>query len=192
MTKEYICNLCNKCIFTKSDYDKHKNRKNPCISLEEIEKINSLKNLNNDKQDILRQIFKRCLDILRDNEGLTGEKALRNLSYLLILKLIEYHFGSNINIDDYNYDFSDIIDEQVEKFKEDLLKNVRFSKLTEVKEEDLLISLEKFIKNLNNDKQDILRQIFKRCLDILRDKTRGLTGEKALRNLSYLLILKIN
>ena len=146
MTKEYICNLCNKVFLQKSDYDKHKNRKNPCISLEEIEKINSLKNLNNDKQDILRQIFKRCLDILRDNEGLTGEKALRNLSYLLILKLIEYHFGSNINIDDYNYDFSDIIDEQVEKFKEDLLKNVRFSKLTEVKEEDLLYN----IKNVWN------------------------------------------
>jgi len=42
---------------------------------------------------------------LRDNEGLTGEKALRTLSYLLILKLLESHFGGEINIDDYEYDF---------------------------------------------------------------------------------------
>ena len=37
----------------------------------------------------LTNIFKSCLNTLRDNEGLTGEKALRNMSYLLILKLIE-------------------------------------------------------------------------------------------------------
>ncbi len=35
------------------------------------------------------KVFDHCLDILRDNEGLTGEKALRNMSYILTLALIE-------------------------------------------------------------------------------------------------------
>ena len=39
--------------------------------------------LNN--KTTLINVFKNCLNILRDNEGLTGEKALRNMSYLLIL-----------------------------------------------------------------------------------------------------------
>ncbi len=47
-----------------------------------------------DNKTIIINVFKYCLNILRDNEGLTGEKALRNLSYLLILKLIEPHFGN--------------------------------------------------------------------------------------------------
>ena len=58
---------------------------------------------------------------MRDNEGLTGEKALRTLSYLLILKLLEPHFGGEINIDDYEYDFSHIEDEMIEKHKNKLL-----------------------------------------------------------------------
>ena len=64
---------------------------------------------------------------MRDNEGLTGEKALRNLSYLLILKLLEPQFGNVIKIDDYEYDFDD--DEE----KEILLEIVRFSNLSNEK-----------------------------------------------------------
>jgi hypothetical protein len=39
---------------------------------------------------------------LRDNEGLTGDKALRNMSYFLILKLIEPRLGKEIDIDNSN------------------------------------------------------------------------------------------
>ena len=49
----------------------------------------------------LISVFKNCLNILRDNEGLTGEKALRTLSYLLILKLLEPQFDNGIEIDNY-------------------------------------------------------------------------------------------
>ena len=45
-----------------------------------------------DDKTTLINVFKSCLNVLRDNEGLTGEKALRNLSYLLILKLLEPQF----------------------------------------------------------------------------------------------------
>jgi len=85
---------------------------------------------NQDNRTTLINIFKFCLNTLRDNEGLTGEKALRNMSYLLILKLIEPRLGNEIDIDNYDYDFSYIEDEQVERHKNKLLQIVRFTNLT--------------------------------------------------------------
>jgi type I restriction-modification system DNA methylase subunit/restriction endonuclease S subunit len=85
----------------------------------------------------MQYIFKSCLNILRDNEGLTGEKALRTISYLLVLKLLEPQFGNEIDIDNYKYDFSHIVDEGVEIHKNKLLKIVRFSNLSTEKEEDI-------------------------------------------------------
>jgi len=75
-----------------------------------------------DNKTRLISVFKSCLNILRDNEGLTGEKALRTMSYLLILKLLEPHFGREINIDEYEYDFTHIEDEMIEKHKNKLLE----------------------------------------------------------------------
>ena len=40
-----------------------------------------------DNKNILINIFKNCLNTMRDYEGITGEKALRNMSYLFILKM---------------------------------------------------------------------------------------------------------
>jgi len=79
---------------------------------------------------------KSCLNILRV-EGLTGEKALRNMSYLLILKLLEPHFGREINIDEYEYDFTHIEDEMIEKHKNKLLEIVRFTHLANEKEDNI-------------------------------------------------------
>ena len=85
---------------------------------------------------------KSCLNVLRDREGLTGEKALRNFAYLLTLKLIEPQFGKNINIDEYEkYDLSDLEDDTVEETKLYLLKHVRFSNLSTLKEDDLTYML---------------------------------------------------
>ena len=84
----------------------------------------------------MQHIFKSCLNILRDNEGLTGEKALRTISYVLVLKLLEPQFENEIDIDTYNYDFSHI-DGVVETHKNILLKVVRFSNLSTEKEEDI-------------------------------------------------------
>jgi type I restriction-modification system DNA methylase subunit/restriction endonuclease S subunit len=81
------------------------------------------------------------LNILRDNEGLTGEKALRTLSYLLILKLLEPHFGGEIDIDNYNYDFSHIEDNMVDNHKNKLLKIVRFSILSIEKEDNIPVNM---------------------------------------------------
>jgi type I restriction-modification system DNA methylase subunit len=97
---------------------------------------------------VLISFFKTCLNILR-LEGLTGEKALRNLSYLLILKLIEPRLGNEIDIDNcIYYDFSHI-DNNVNLYKDKLLKLSRFSNL-------IVIDEFNFMNDLKNLWDDIL------------------------------------
>lgn len=138
MTTKYSCDLCKKVFKQKIDYERHKNKKTSCVTLEKLQDINKKKEIKMDNKGKLISLFKQCLDILRDNEGLTGDKALRNLSYLLILKLIEPHIGKDIDIDNYNeYDFSEYEDEAADKLKKKLLEIVRFSKLCNEKEDDI-------------------------------------------------------
>ena len=135
--KVYTCKLCKKTFKQKCDYDKHANKKAPCISLEACEAMIVKKDEGLDSKKGLTTFFKNCLDILRDNEGLTGEKALRNLSYLLILKLLEPHFGGIIDIDNYPYDLSCFADDDIEHNKSRLLSCVRFSNLSKEKEDNI-------------------------------------------------------
>lgn len=141
MPKTYSCELCKKVFNQKVDFTRHKNKKSPCITLNEIQQINQTKEIKMDNKNVLISVFKNCLNILRDNEGLTGEKALRTLSYMLILKLLEPHFGCEINIDNYEYDFSHIEDEMIEKHKNKLLKIVRFSNLANEKEDNIPVNM---------------------------------------------------
>jgi type I restriction-modification system DNA methylase subunit len=127
----YNCNLCDKIFNKKNDLTKHL----------------KMCNVNNNDNNKLITIFKSCLNILRDNEGLTGDKALRNLSYLLILKLIEPHLNNEINIDNYNYDFSHVNNDLIDMHKNKLLEIVRFSNLSKEPEVNLLT----YIKFLWND-----------------------------------------
>jgi len=141
MTKHYTCDLCKKVFNQKIDFTRHQSKKTPCITLNEMQQINLIQNIKMDNKTILISVFKNCLNILRDNEGLTGEKALRNLSYMLILKLLEPHFGNEINIDDYKYDFSHIEDEMIENHKNKLLEIVRFSNLSNEKEDNIPVNI---------------------------------------------------
>ena len=141
MSKQYSCDLCKKVFNQKIDFTRHQNKKAPCITLTEMQQISQTKEVKMDNKTKLISVFKMSLNILRDNEGLTGEKALRNLSYLLILKLLEPHFGGEINIDDYEYDFSHIEDEMIEKHKNKLLEIVRFSNLSNEKEDNIPVNM---------------------------------------------------
>jgi type I restriction-modification system DNA methylase subunit len=78
----------------------------------------------------LTNIFKYCLNVLRDNEGLTGEKALRTLNYLLILKMLEPAFDpltGSIDLDNYPYDF--LHEDSTAHYRSRLLQIARFSNL---------------------------------------------------------------
>lgn len=139
--EKYKCELCNKVFKQKIDYTRHANGKKSCISNEKIkDKINTSID-STKKNNNLKSIFDNCLDILRDNESLTGEKALRSLSKLIILRLLESKFGSEIDIDNYPYDFShyDGGIERQKREKEKLLKYVRFSNLAKVEENEIMI-----------------------------------------------------
>ena len=178
--KVYTCKLCKKTFKQKCDYDKHANKKAPCISLEACEAMIIKKDESLDSKKDLTTFFKNCLDLLRDNEGLTGEKALRNLSYLLILKLLEPHFGGIIDIDNYPYDLSCFADDDIEHNKSRLLSCVRFSNLSKEKEDnipnmmkylwDIILSVHPSTKNifLPEKKFDIQRQsTYKKIVDKL-------------------------
>jgi hypothetical protein len=67
MTTQYTCELCKKVFNQKVDYTRHKNKKSPCISLEEIQQITQTKEINLDNKNVLITTFKCCLNILRDN-----------------------------------------------------------------------------------------------------------------------------
>lgn len=137
----YTCEFCKKVFNQKIDFTRHQNKKASCISIDKMQEFTQSKEVKNDNKTTLISVFKSCLNILRDNEGLTGEKALRTLSYLLILKLLEPHFGDEINMDDYEYDFSHIEDEMIEKHKKKLLEIVRFSNLSNEKEDNIPVNM---------------------------------------------------
>ena len=82
--KSYSCELCKKVFTQKCDYTRHKIKKAPCISLEEMEQIAKAKEVSSDIKSQIINVFQSCLDIMRV-EGLTNEKALRNLSYFIVL-----------------------------------------------------------------------------------------------------------
>jgi type I restriction enzyme S subunit len=99
--------------------------------------VNEIKKVSVENKNSLSTLFNYCLDILRNNEHLTGDKALKNLAYLLDLRLLEHQFGKEIDIDNYEYDFSAYGDGISEDHKEKLLGFVRFSNLAKEKEENI-------------------------------------------------------
>jgi len=141
MSKQYSCDLCKKVFNQKIDFTRHKNKKAPCITLTEMQEINQIKEVKMDNKTTLVNTFNNIMDLLRDNEALVGPKALLNWIPLLILKMIEPHFGNEINIDDYEYDFSHIEDEMIEKHKNKLLEIVRFSNLSNEKEDNIPVNM---------------------------------------------------
>ena len=145
---KYVCDLCNKPFVQKNDYTRHRNGKKSCVSVEKLkERVeNEVKNemsVNNSIKK-LQTVFDACLDILRDSEHLTGDKALRTLARLLILRLIEPKFGKEIDIDGYDYRFEEKYDDDViEEIRKHRLSNVRFSAFSYLKEDDIMSTMKK-------------------------------------------------
>jgi type I restriction-modification system DNA methylase subunit/restriction endonuclease S subunit len=117
------------------------------VSVGEIQQMVMKKEDKTDIRNELNNVFKRCLDILRDNEGLTGDKALRNMSSLLILKLLEPHFQAGGAIDISKYDFSEGLEEHfddeglIKHNKQRLQTCVIFSNLSKETEDNIPLLL---------------------------------------------------
>lgn len=98
----------------------------------------------------LHSIFKSCLDILRNDPAhLVGDEALNEMSYFIILKLIDKHIESG-NIDIYNLKYYPSVKQYGKpKFLENL-EYLKFSKLLEYvknpeKEQNIKEAFDNFI-----------------------------------------------
>ena len=136
----YTCELCQKEFNQKGDLTKHKAKKTPCITMEQIQGLTNANEETNDIKELLKRTFKQCLDILR-SEGLTCDKALRNLSYILILKLIEHQFRTTIDIQNFPYVYSGKTPQSKEHNKAILMKIVYFSELVQEEQDNLALRL---------------------------------------------------
>jgi type I restriction enzyme M protein len=138
MSKQYACNLCKNIFNDKIDLIKHQNKISSCTSIDNMQDLIQTNQIKIEHKTKLSKLFNSCLDILRNNEHLTGNKALRTLTYLLDLRLLETHFGNRIDIDNYEYDFSSYTNiEDINSHTLQLLNLVRFSNLSKVRENNI-------------------------------------------------------
>lgn len=137
MTKDYTCELCNKQFKQKIDYTRHTSKKTPCVSIEKIQEMTLNTKVVSDNRSKLATIFNYCLDVLRNNEHLTGDKALRTLAHILDLRLLEPRFGKEIDIEGYNYKLEDRYDD-AEYTRGRLMTCVKFSSLIKENELDIM------------------------------------------------------
>lgn len=130
---EYTCELCLKEFKQKIDYTRHKNKKNACVSVEQVKKLAEKKITDETIVKNMSTLFSSCMNIFRDSEHLTGDKALRNLSYLLVLRLIEPMFGKEIKLDEHKYTLPTNRKDKLDK----LIKYTHFSEIASSDEEDI-------------------------------------------------------
>jgi type I restriction enzyme S subunit len=175
------CDLCNKVFKLKTDLERHKEKKTPCVSADKIieKHKNEIIENKNTAEDLkkLKKFFDDCHNVLRDKEGMIGLKALNNISMLLFLKFVNNNVKDNtidlLNIEKYrgkegekNQDF--------QKYKEyikycDITKIVEDGKL-KVDINELPIIIEYIFKH-------VLQHHPKTC-NIFRDEIPTIKGEK--------------
>ena len=127
---DHVCPQCNKSFIQKGDLTRHLKKKTACIPMSQVVELVQANQVVKTTRDELRAIFAMCMNILRDNEGLTGDKALRNLTYLLTLKLIQPQLkDKKINMNDFDYDFGTGDEKLHENVIDKLFKIVIFDEL---------------------------------------------------------------
>jgi hypothetical protein len=132
----YVCELCKKEFTQKGDLTKHKAKKTPCITMTQIQELTHSNAAEVDSKQKMKATFKRILDILR-TEGITGDKALKNMASLLILKMLENKIGKEIDIDNYVYPFED----EEPELKPKLLELARFTNLAKEPDTNIMTNI---------------------------------------------------
>ena len=124
----HVCVTCQSTFRGKAELARHARRKTACtttpantILIQDIEPKNNMRELS--------VLFAACLNILRDGEMLTGDKALRNLAYLLNLRLLEPQFDTTINLDLCAYVPNTYCDDVADNEHARILHFARFSNL---------------------------------------------------------------
>ncbi len=87
----FQCDLCQKVFKLKTDLERHKNKKAPCVSVEKIVELHKVENelkTNNEDINKVKKFLDFCHNTLRDKEGIVGMKALSNIAMLLFLKFV--------------------------------------------------------------------------------------------------------
>jgi type I restriction-modification system DNA methylase subunit len=96
---------------------------------------NSTKREDLNMKTNLTNLFKWFLNLVRDQEALTGDKALRTLAYILILRLSEPQIDNGM-IDIKTISFYDTI-EGSDEAKLEITKYIKFSNLAKLKEDNI-------------------------------------------------------
>ena len=156
----YVCDLCKKEFSQKGDLTKHKAKKTPCITIAQIQELTHSNAAEVDSKQKMKALFKRILDILR-TEGIMGDKALKNMTSLLILKMLENKIGKEIDIDNYIYTFENGCPEKKSK----LLELSRFTNLSKVENTDIVRNINELWKHILCD-HPLTKKIFQCGIDI--------------------------
>ena len=166
----FQCELCKKVFGLKTDLERHKNKKAPCVSKEKIIEIYENNAPEKSKEDDRKKIEKfltRAHDILRDKEGIVTMDALNHINMLLFLRLVNTHVKDKI---------IDLLD--IEKYRPNMLdtkkKYIQFALF------DNIIDNGKFTDNARNNLSEIIENIFKQIL-WFHPKTKIIFADKCPR-----------
>jgi hypothetical protein len=106
----YSCELCSKIFNKKTDFDRHKNRKIPCVekSIEAIieekveEKVEEIiaKKTSEKQVGVILNLVQSLHDLTRREKAITGQKAYYDIIRLLLLRFMEPHIKPGGKLED--------------------------------------------------------------------------------------------
>ncbi len=126
----------------------------------------------------LKNLFKYSLDLLRNNESITGQKALKTLGYFLNLKLMEQNICDASFFSNFTIDLRYITNSQIEEENEinKIKHNCIFSNLNQINENDL-------IKEMDNIWIEVLSKHPKTYKFFPKDKSFGIKNQSTFKKI---------
>jgi len=173
----YTCDLCDKQFGNKANYSRHINKKKSCNPEKKIiEKIKEpvKEEVNKDETDlsILETFFKKCHNILRDEESIVTMEAMNNISDLLFLRLIQRQIkNGEIDLLNLKYYDHDINKEDIKYCQWDELTSLLKNNKKEVGETKLFEKIHFIWNNILNTHPKTKKIFNDRSFDIKKQIT---------------------